>query len=200
NLTLVDDAGRTASFQVLAGTTYQIAIDRSGTTSGSYLLSLELPPPVGLLITSQPQTVTLIQGYSWTFTVGVSAAGPLSFQWRKDERDIPGATNISYVIPAVQVSDAGAYSVVIISANDRLTSSNAVLSVDGRPRNDAFADRFTITGPNVTVSGSNVSASKEAGEPNHAGNSVGNSVWWTWTALTNWNVALDTVGSSFGTV
>src|SRR5439155_8247419 len=81
----------------------------------------------------------------------------------------------------------------------RLTSSNAVLSVDG-PRNDAFADRFTITGPNVTVSGSNASASKEVGEPNHAGNSVGKSVWWTWTALTNWNVALDTVGSSFGTV
>src|SRR5207249_11101463 len=54
NLTLRYNASRTASFQVLAGTTYQIAID--GTASGSYLLSLEQPPPVGLLITSQPQT------------------------------------------------------------------------------------------------------------------------------------------------
>ncbi|MCX6924825.1 MAG: hypothetical protein NT154_16680, partial [Verrucomicrobia bacterium] len=50
------------------------------------------------------------------------------------------------------------------------------------PPNDNFADRITITGTNVTLRGTNVSASKEMGEPNHAGVAGGQSVWWTWTA------------------
>ena len=48
--------------------------------------------------------------------------------------------------------------------------------------NDNFADRITISGTNTTVTGSNTNATKEVGEPNHARNAGGQSVWWTWTA------------------
>ena len=41
---------------------------------------------------------------------------------------------------------------------------------------------------------------EEAGEPSHAGNVGGKSVWWTWTAPTNGTVTVDTVGSSFDTL
>jgi len=50
------------------------------------------------------------------------------------------------------------------------------------PPNDYFANRIVLPGTNVTLLGTNLSASKEPGEPNHAGVVGGQSVWWTWTA------------------
>lgn len=66
--------------------------------------------------------------------------------------------------------------------------------------NDQFANRFPIVGQTNTVIGSNTNATKEAGEPAHAGNDGGRSVWWTWTAPASTPVRFDTVGSSFDTV
>ena len=73
------------------------------------------------------------------------------------------------------------------------------------PANDAFAARIAITGtPDSTgavrVSGSNVGATEEAGEPDHAGNPGGRSVWWTWTAPGAGIATVSTAGSSFNTV
>src|SRR5262245_56371191 len=68
------------------------------------------------------------------------------------------------------------------------------------PANDRFSNRIVINGTNVTVMGSNMSATKEAGEPNHAGNVGGSSVWWGWTAPTNGELRLTTDGSNFDTL
>lgn len=69
-----------------------------------------------------------------------------------------------------------------------------------RPVNDAFANRSSISAPNLTVAGTNTTATKESGEPNHAGNSGGKSVWWTWTPTTSGTATVSTAGSSFDTV
>jgi hypothetical protein len=51
------------------------------------------------------------------------------------------------------------------------------------PANDNFAAAQVISTTALgTVSGTNANASKEAGEPNHAGNNGGASVWYKWTA------------------
>ena len=50
------------------------------------------------------------------------------------------------------------------------------------PDNDNFASRQTLTGASTTVYGRNLGATKETGEPNHAGNAGGKSVWYSWTA------------------
>src|SRR5262245_61361449 len=55
----------------------------------------------------------------------------------------------------------------------------------GAPANDHFADAIVLTGNSVSVTGSNVGATKESGEPNHADNPGGRSVWWKWTAAEN---------------
>ena len=68
------------------------------------------------------------------------------------------------------------------------------------PANDSFAARITLAGTNATSTGTNVGATKEAGEPDHAGNPGGNSVWWTWTAPADGEVTLDTDGSGFDTL
>ncbi len=72
-------------------------------------------------------------------------------------------------------------------------------TAEATPANDLFTNRIAITGTYNTVNGANVGATKETGEPNHAGNSGGKSVWWTWTAPGSGLVTITTDGSSFDT-
>ena len=74
----------------------------------------------------------------------------------------------------------------------------ALVPGDGSvPPNDNFANRIRLTGASVATLGSNVGASKEYGEPQHADEPGGASVWWTWTAPSSGYVSIDTVGSTF---
>jgi len=57
-----------------------------------------------------------------------------------------------------------------------------------------------LQGTTVSATGSNVNATKETDEPNHAGNGGGKSVWWTWTAPDSGIVTITTLGSSFDTL
>lgn len=66
--------------------------------------------------------------------------------------------------------------------------------------NDSFANRITIPSSGATVSGTNVGATKESGEPDHAGNSGGASVWWSWTPSVSGRATIHTAGSSFDTL
>lgn len=50
------------------------------------------------------------------------------------------------------------------------------------PVNDNFADAEQLSGIRLSVTRSNAEATKEAGEPNHANNAGGKSVWFKWTA------------------
>jgi hypothetical protein len=65
------------------------------------------------------------------------------------------------------------------------------------PANDYFTNRTGITGNPAILFGKNVFATKEPGEPNHANNAGGKSLWWSWTAPTNGVVQINTVGSTF---
>ena len=58
------------------------------------------------------------------------------------------------------------------------------------PVNDHFADAIDLSavGEGMFVDGTNVAATKETDEPNHAGNAGGHSVWYTWTAPGNGSV------------
>jgi uncharacterized repeat protein (TIGR01451 family) len=69
-----------------------------------------------------------------------------------------------------------------------------------RPRNDALANRTTLSGNSGSTSGITLLSTREAGEPNHAGNSGEKSVWWRWTAPAAGQLTLDTHDSSFDTV
>src|SRR6185436_4734347 len=74
------------------------------------------------------------------------------------------------------------------------------LAIQAQPANDLFANAWTLTGLSVSTNGSNTGASKEAGEPNHAGNQGGRSVWFNWTAPANTPIRVDTLGSGFNTL
>jgi hypothetical protein len=68
------------------------------------------------------------------------------------------------------------------------------------PANDDLANAQVITGLTGSVSSTNVGATKETGEPDHAGNPGGHSIWYSWTAPADGNVAFTTLGSAFDTL
>ena len=69
-----------------------------------------------------------------------------------------------------------------------------------RPANDSFSGAGTASGSSWTFSGSNVDATSEVGEPQHAGSAPAKSVWWSWTATSTGTCTLSTAGSGFDTV
>ena len=68
-----------------------------------------------------------------TFSVVASGSDPLSYQWRLNSVDIPGATGASYTISSVQPAQAGDYTVVVSNAGGTVTSATALLTVNVPP-------------------------------------------------------------------
>jgi len=79
------------------------------------------------------------------------------------------------------------------------TPASRSWTVLSRPPNDAFDASIALAPGGASVSGSNANATKQAGEPNHAGVSGGHSVWYRWTPAKSTWVTIDTVGSAYDT-
>ncbi len=88
----------------------------------------QLYPAGAPRIITQPQAVTVEQGANAAFSVVVSGSGN-SFQWRRNDLPITGATSQSLALPEVQQGQAGVYSVVITNSGGTATSSNVNLTV-----------------------------------------------------------------------
>lgn len=63
------------------------------------------------------------------FNVGAVGAPPLSYQWRFNATNIPGATDTSLTLSSVAMSDAGNYSVLVSNALGTSISSDIALDV-----------------------------------------------------------------------
>ncbi|MBS0632828.1 MAG: pre-peptidase C-terminal domain-containing protein [Verrucomicrobia bacterium] len=108
-----------------------------------------------------------------------------------------GAARTVTVTPTVKVTGTSTITLTV-SDGTLKTSSSFVVTVVAS--NDAFANAITLTGAKVSTKGSNTGATKESGEPNHAGVVGGKSVWWRWTAPASGPVSVNTVGSTFDTL
>jgi hypothetical protein len=89
---------------------------------------------------------------------------------------------------------------LIASAYDRAGNRGRAFRSVGITNNDDFTRRIVFDGSPVSVTGSNVGASEEAGEPDPWGVPGGRSVWWSWTAPLSGGVTITTLGSSFDTM
>jgi hypothetical protein len=113
------------------------AVDFDGAWTNSIITGLIMKP---WPITTQPQSQAVSNGGEAVFTVTVNAVAvgtdSLTYQWKKNGADIPGATSAELRIQGVQASDAGSYSIVITMLNKinntriKVTSSEAVLTVN----------------------------------------------------------------------
>ncbi len=147
-------------------------------------------------IDTSPASQAVAAGANVTFTVVASGNATLTYQWQKNGQPIGGATTASLSLTNVQAAAGASYTVTVANSLGNVTSSPATLAVSS----DTFASRMLISGGGVRTLASNVNATKETGEPNHAGNTGGKSVWWTWMAPNNGYVTIDTIGSSFDTL
>ena len=62
------------------------------------------------------------------------------------------------------------------------------------PANDDFENAIPLSGLPAGGASVNVEATSEPGEPNHAGNAAGQSIWWRWKAPANISVRVGSCG------
>jgi hypothetical protein len=195
-----DDAGgglltSQVFFNAVNGTTYHIAVDGYGGVTGNVVLNWAntnlLPVITGFNPSSGGAgTLVTINGTNFnnTSSVKFSGVGTATF------------TNVSNIqLTAAVPSGAGTGPISITTSNGSAQSAANFTVTGNPPPNDNFSNRIAIAGAIKTVTGSNIGATKEAGEPNHAGNAGGASVWWTWTAPSNGTYTITTRDSSFDT-
>ena len=193
-----DDTGggvtSSVSFNAVAGAVYAIAMDGNGGAAGNLALSWSWNDSPPLLISYNPASgpvgapIVLIGSH---FTGATS----VTFNGLAANFVINSDTQITATVPP------GATNGVIIVANLNGTGVGSdSFTVTNTPLNDNFSNRATLSGSGGTVAGSNVGATKETGEPNHAGNSGGSSVWWQWTAPATGHYVISTLGSNFDTL
>ena len=115
-----DDAG---AYSVLVGN----AFGSIASAPAQLTVTVVTTPPT---ITTQPISRTLPPGNPASFTVVATGTAPLGYQWRKAGTAIAGATAATFTIPAAQLADSGAYSVVVTNAAGSVTSAVATLLVE----------------------------------------------------------------------
>jgi hypothetical protein len=122
---------------------YSVAItDPAGTVTSSSVALTVAPaggPPVSTSIVLQPTPVSTTVGGAATFTVAVTGDAPITYQWRKNQAPIAGATGPSFSLSDVQIWDAGVYDVVVANGFSAAYSFPTLLTVTSV----AVPSRFT---------------------------------------------------------
>ncbi len=106
-------------------------------------------------ITQQPQAEIAIQGRPVAFDVTATAQTPLAYQWSRDGVPLTSATNTALLIPDVQPSLAGLYSVRVSNGFTSVVSASAALVVisssgAGAPGFTGDQFGFGVSGPEDT--------------------------------------------------
>jgi glucose/arabinose dehydrogenase len=102
-------------------------INRFGSVAGVYKIIANNSNAPG--ISSQPSSLSVIQGQSATFHVSATGATPLNYEWRKNGTVIPGANSTSFNIPSTVNSDMGQYSVRVFNTFGSVSSNTVTLTV-----------------------------------------------------------------------
>src|SRR5215813_15015261 len=69
----------------------------------------------------------------WLFRSSATGSAPFLYQWQKNGTAISGATGASFNIAGAQLSDAGAYNVVVTNGAGSVASAPAILTVTTAP-------------------------------------------------------------------
>ena len=117
--------------------------------SSAATLTVNVPPS----ITTQPANQTVNEGSKVTFSVIASGTAPLSYQWKKDNVNIAGATSATLTLNSVTASQAGSYTVLVSNVAGTVPSAAATLTVNVPPTITTQPANQTVNeGSNVTFS------------------------------------------------
>ncbi|HEY3755736.1 MAG TPA: immunoglobulin domain-containing protein [Opitutaceae bacterium] len=112
---------------------YSVVITNPGGTVTSSAASLSVnasgSAPVPVTIALQPQSIAATIGSSATFAVAVTGDPTVTYQWRKNQAAISGATSSTFTVNNVQNSDAGTYDVIVANGFSATISAPTPLTV-----------------------------------------------------------------------
>ena len=216
----------TVIFDATQNTAYQIAV---GGGQGNIELALFNAPPNDNFANSEllagPNTSANGDNFAATKEAGEpnhnGGAGGQSV-WYNWAAPYSGVVNLSVKNASFNVllgvyTGAAVNALTVIASGPGTATFTAVagtvynIAIDGNgegtftlgliegPPNDNFANAIALTGYTSTT-GTNNNASKEPGEPDHAGVLGGKSVWWSWVAPDTRLVEVTTGGSNFNTL
>jgi hypothetical protein len=132
------------AFFVKQGVQYQIGFGTVSPGFTSFTLEMVAPVPPGnviawvgdQLVFGSPITAV---GEAIYLSVRADGTRPLSYQWRKDGLDIPGATNTVFFKQDIELTDAGLYSVRVSNEAGTTFSNNIAITVlQERPERTQF--------------------------------------------------------------
>ncbi len=192
-----DDAAADLSSRVVfaatSGTTYRIAVDGYGGAAGGLVLNWSAPPsPPSITGFSPPSAaaggLVVITGNNF------SSATAVQFNGITATFTLNSATQITATVPGA----ASTGPITVVTPNGT-NASAASFVVTGGLNNDNFINAQVLSGNVAFATGNNSAATKESGEPNHAGNAGGKSLWYVWTAPAAGSWLVDLSGSDFDT-
>lgn len=211
-------------FSAVAGTTYMIAIDGYRGASGSFVLNgsgpgtslpiVTIDAPIPLAGESGSGSVRISRSGATGSALAVSLTIGGSAGNGTDYSAVPAVVNISagasaVSIPITPIDDAdiegdetATFTIAANAGYQIGAPASATVTIadnDADSDNDDFANATLLTGATFHTTGSNTTATKETGEPAHAGNTGGRSVWWRWVSPASVAIGVTTNGSSFDT-
>ncbi len=103
-----------------------------------------LPPSINSVTVNPVNHTNEVGTTPMSITVDAGGTGPLSYQWRKSNVDIPGQTSSSISL-ASAFTNAGSYTVVVTNTVGRITNSPAVVLyvIDTTPPTITFTNGLT---------------------------------------------------------
>lgn len=208
---VVNNLKANVSFDAKSGVTYRIAVagyDASGV--GDILLTVRpggapdiaaplvsiLSPPGGALFTTNRVTVT---GIAWDPEPDATGLRQVTLQIN-DNAPVPatGTSNWTGSLTLALGTNVISAFAEDVAGNVGLPVVFTLRYVD--PVNDSFADASELTSLTSTVTAMTEFATREPGEPFHAGNEGGHSVWYWFRAPAPGTLDLTTQGSTFDTL
>ena len=126
-------------------------------SAGAYVLTGSyVPLPVTPLFIQQPMALTTVtQGAKVTLSAKTLSNTGVSYQWKKNNINMPGKTTATLVLSSVQAADAATYIVVAKNSAGEVPSDPAVLVVNYKPLfslQPLPAKSTVATGADVTFS------------------------------------------------
>lgn len=110
--TIPSGSGTSVPLTIGSNTLTLVVTAQDGTTTRTYTLAVTRPGlPPG--ISTAPASRRVTPGTPVSFTVVATGDGPFTYQWRKNNVNIPGATGSTYTIASTVAGDSGAYACLI---------------------------------------------------------------------------------------
>lgn len=198
---IIDYIAAGTDFTTLAGEADQFEVLKEATRlrlRGRPGLAASRPPD----ITQQPVGRASAPGDTVILNIVATGSPAPSYQWRRNGQNLPGESSPQLEVIIKGPENAGSYTCVVYNEGGAVLSESAVVTVkaDVLPFTDVFSTRGeinTLSGVGVST---NTSATREVGEPLHAGKDGNTSVWISYLATVTGALELSTFGSDFDTL